>query len=333
MLISRGYFMKNLYRGLICAAVVAGLSFAYASVTKCRNFEFDYGFTINDIPSNASDIRVWVPYPPNTACQRVENINPDIAAGLFSATYDKAHGNKILYYFAKGRPDSTIRFNIRYNVRRDEYLHKPEMASLKKETILSPEIEQYLKPNRLVTISPRIKRIASDITGDKYTVMDKARAIYDYVFENMAYDKSIPGWGNGDTERACDIRAGNCTDFHSLFISLCRAAGIPAKFLIGIKLPEEHEGTVGSYHCWAEFFVEGFGWVPVDISEAWKDKPKKDYYFGTLCEDRIEFSRGRDIILEHSANKASLNYFIYPYVEIDGKIFDNVEVSFKFKDM
>lgn len=322
--------MKAQFGFLIFVIFAAASSFTYAMAPKCRSVILSYDFMIKDIPEGASSIKVWIPHLPDTACQSVESVSGG-AAKLFSTTYDKTYRNKILYYFAKGRLDSSIRFNIRYKVRREEYAHKPG-ASLKEGTRLSAEIEQYLKPNRLVTISPRIKEIADRITKDKYTAMDKARAIYDYVFENMSYDKSIPGWGNGDTERACEIRAGNCTDFHSLFISLCRASGIPAEFLMGIKLPEENEGKVSSYHCWAEFFVEGFGWVPVDISEAWKDKSKKEYYFGTLCEDRIEFSRGRDIILEHSERGEALNYFIYPYVEIDDKVFDNVEVSFKFRN-
>jgi hypothetical protein len=72
--------------------------------------------------------------------------------------------------------------------------------------------------------------------------------------------------------------------------------------------------------------------VPVDISEAWKDKSKRQYYFGTLSEDRIEFSEGRDIVLEPSTNGGPLNYFLYPYVEVDGKNFENQDVSFRFKD-
>ena len=138
-------------------------------------------------------------------------------------------------------------------------------------------------------------------------------------FENMEYNKAIPGWGLGDTERACDIMQGNCTDFHSLFISLARASCIPAKFVIGLSIPDKKEAILEGYHCWAEFYINGAGWIPVDISNAWKDKSKKEYYFGSLDKNRIEFTIGRDIILPHTQHPEPLNYFIYPYFETDGK--------------
>jgi hypothetical protein len=66
---------------------------------------------------------------------------------------------------------------------------------------------------------------------------------------------------------ACEVGRGNCTDFHSLFIGLARAAGIPARFVMGFPLPVgQSEGGITGYHCWAEFYDEGLGWVPLDAS-------------------------------------------------------------------
>ena len=70
----------------------------------------------------------------------------------------------------------------------------------------------------------------------------------------------------------------------------------------------------------------------MDISEAWKDKAKQDYYFGSITENRLEFTQGRDITLEPAQNGGPLNYFVYPYVELNGQEFKNVEVTFKYKD-
>jgi transglutaminase-like putative cysteine protease len=43
-------------------------------------------------------------------------------------------------------------------------------------------------------------------------------------------------------------------------------------------------------HCWAEFYAQGIGWVPVDTSEAAKNPAKREYFFGAHDENRIEFS-------------------------------------------
>ena len=55
--------------------------------------------------------------------------------------------------------------------------------------------------------------------------------------------------------------------------SMARVSGIPAKFVVGFPLSKLSEGPVLGYHCWAEFYDEQIGWVPVDISEAWRAMP------------------------------------------------------------
>ncbi len=160
----------------------------------------------------------------------------------------------------------------------------------------------------------------------------KARAIYDYVIATMRYDKSGTGWGNGDAIWACTAKRGNCTDFHSLFIGMMRGAGIPARFEIGFPLPEDqHGGTIPGYHCWAQFYVEPYGWIPVDASEAWKHPEKKNYFFGAHDDNRLQFSVGRDIRLDPPQQGEPLNYFIYPYAEVDGKPLA-LESKFSFQD-
>jgi transglutaminase-like putative cysteine protease len=152
----------------------------------------------------------------------------------------------------------------------------------------------------------------------------------------MRYSKVGSGWGRGDAVWACDSGFGNCSDFHSLFISLARAEGIPAKFEIGFPLPERRgEGEIAGYHCWAKFRPEGKDWVPVDISEANKNPHLKDYYFGNLSENRIAFTTGRDLELVPKQRGPALNFFIYPYVEVDDQALgaDKVRGKYTFKDL
>ena len=80
------------------------------------------------------------------------------------------------------------------------------------------------------------------------------------------------------------------------------------------------------------FGFGGVGWVPIDASEAQKFADKRDYYFGHLCENRVQLSSGRDVNLVPKQAGEPLNYFIYPYAEADGKSI-TVEKSFAFKDV
>ena len=124
--------------------------------------------------------------------------------------------------------------------------------------------------------------------------------------------------------------------FTACSFPLARANGIPARFEIGFPLPtDKSKGSIGGYHCWASFFEDTRGWVPVDISEADKHPEMKEYYFGSLTADRIAFSVGRDITLEPKQQGPPLNYFVYPYVEVGGKPWPRkkMQLNFTFKDL
>ena len=80
---------------------------------------------------------------------------------------------------------------------------------------------------------------------------------------------------------------------------------------MGFPIPSGKEGKVKGYHCWADYYIDGEGWYPVDISEADKDPSKAEYFFGTVDESRVEMMIGRDFSLdEYSSNP--VNLFIYP---------------------
>ena len=200
-------------------------------------------------------------------------------------------------------------------------------------SLSSAKSSKILQPDVLVPVTGLPAELAVKVTQGKTDPLDKARAIYDYVFTTMRYDKTGTGWGHGDVLYACDAKKGNCTDFHSLFIAMARSQGIPARFEIGFPLPpDKHSAEIAGYHCWSDFLIDGKGWIPVDISEAWKHPEKRDYFFGSHDVNRMQFSMGRDLRLSPPQEGKPLNYFVYPYVEVDGQEFSNVALAFSFAD-
>jgi transglutaminase-like putative cysteine protease len=182
----------------------------------------------------------------------------------------------------------------------------------------------------LVPINEDFRSIAAGVVQGKKGDLVRARALYDHVIDRMRYMKFGDGWGKGDAVYACNARTGNCTDFHSYFIALARAAGIPARFAIGAAIPSErHEGGVDGYHCWAEFYAEG-KWWPVDISEGNKYSSLASYYFGHHPANRLEFSRGRDLVVDPLPASGPINFLAYPVLEIEGKPV-KVPVEFSFQ--
>ncbi len=127
-------------------------------------------------------------------------------------------------------------------------------------------------------------------------------------------------YGRGDAVYACDSKTGNCTEFHSFFISLARSIGIPARFSIGASIPSDRdEGGMDGYHCWAEFYAEG-KWWPIDISEGNKYTALATYYFGRHPANRIELSRGRDLRVSPSPASGPINFLAYPLMEVGEEI-------------
>jgi transglutaminase-like putative cysteine protease len=126
---------------------------------------------------------------------------------------------------------------------------------------------------------------------------------------------------------------GNCNDIHALFISLCRSAGIPARLVMGQALeptpPGEEACDLCGYHCWAEFFVAGLGWLPVDASCACKYGDHG--LFGRLETNHVAWSMGRDLLLAPIQEGPPLLFFAGPYAEADGKPWRGTERGIRFE--
>ena len=302
-----------------------------------RTFLFTYQTTLNAIPEGARRVRVWIPRPVSDAHQTV--VLKEVHAPVhLRETREETFGNDILYGEMLQPKSGAAEFSVEYQVTRKEYSKGSfeELVKADADSTGTPpaSVRRWLAADSLVPVSGKVKDLADENTRGMNDPLEKAHALYDYVFHTVRYDKSGTGWGRGDSLWVCDSKHGNCTDFHSLFMSMARAEGIPARFEIGFPLPAgAAAGVIPGYHCWAEFFVNGLGWVPVDISEAWKDPSKHDYFFGSLDANRVQFTVGRDLTLQPKQDGPPLNYFVYPYVEVDGQPLEGVEKKFSFRDV
>jgi len=296
---------------------------------RSRTFQFTYAATIKGL-TPGQKVRVWVPVPPTLPEQTVRVIEQTWSAlpERGQTGYDSLYSNKILHMqtSAEGRE---VSLRLVYEITRREV-----KGEVKREDSASLQ-ERLLQPDSLVPISGKPVELIKDkkLPEDP---MKQAQVLYDVVNEHMRYSKEGKGWGRGDAAWACDSKFGNCSDFHSLFISLARSRKLPARFEMGFGLPEKRgEGVIGGYHCWAFFRPSGKGWVPVDISEANKNPKMRDYYFGNLTEDRVTFSTGRDITLVPRQASPAINFLIYPHVEVEGKVWpqEKIDKLFRFKDV
>lgn len=317
--------MQNVALSLIAVSLglvpVGGL--ANDEDIQSRSFSLTLRAAVRNVPAGAKSVDLWLPLPQTDRNQTIHRLTIDTRTPV-SIGREPRFGNLCLHVRFKAHEAAVLTLAIEATRRENA----GSAGSMSDEERVS-----YLKPEPLVPLDGPIRSMALEATRGLPTDAERARAIYEKVVGLMRYDKSGTGWGQGDALFACDARRGNCTDFHALVIGMARSVGIPARFAIGLPLPRERGlGQIAGYHCWAELYVRGRGWVPVDASEASKDPSRRDYFFGHHDEDRLEFSRGRHLTLEPAQSGPPLNFFVFPYAEIDGKPHEAIDRKIMFRD-
>jgi transglutaminase-like putative cysteine protease len=299
----------------LAGALAMGAADKPAIVEGTDQFEFVYRVKL---PAIKGEAHVWIPLAKTDAFQTVtaEEVNIPMK---WEKVQDRDYGNDICVLHARPA-DSGKTIELRYRVVRREKAAYPASSA---------EAARYLRPEKLVPINETFRTLARKAAAEKSDDLERAKALYDHVIGQMRYDKSGTGWGRGDALYACDARTGNCTDFHAYFIALARSIGIPARFAIGATIPaDKNEGTIDGYHCWAEFLADG-RWVPVDISEAWKNPKLADYYFGHNPANRFELTKGRDLVVDPEPASGPINFLVYPLLEMNGEVV-KPETTFMF---
>ena len=264
----------------------------------------------------AKAVEVWIPVPYENKWQKIKELSVS-SPFPFKLLEEGEYGNRFVYV-KTGAFKEPKEITIKVLVER-----KKVSPTERKEKVPL----RYLLSDRLVPVE-KFKKLAKGIAAGRRTDLEKLRAVYDYVVSHMKYLKKGKGWGRGDAVWACSAKHGNCTDFHSLFIALCRALGIPALFEIGI--PVNGNGKVSGYHCWVLAYPKGYVYG-IDASEAAKHPEKRNYFFGHLDVRRIGITRGRDVLLAPPQHGYRLNFIYKAYEEVDLKPSQGVSTVFYVK--
>ncbi|WP_337833270.1 transglutaminase family protein [Geoanaerobacter pelophilus] len=328
----------------ILAAALFCLTSAHPGVaapTKSHSGLITMTFDLSD-KSSTTETELWLPYPVSDRDQTISEVKiiGDYAA---SAVYtDTAYSTPMLYArWDKGATSRKLTFSFKADrkevIRRDFPL---------KEAVWDPaDYAQYLSATKSAPIDGEVWIQAAKITAGKRTVLEKAKAIYDWTCENTYRDPKTKGCGVGDACAMLKNPGGKCADIHSLFVALARAAGVPAREVFGIRMGKKAREEITTWqHCWAEFYLPGYGWVPVDAAdvrkamltenlklEDAKTAEYRAYFWGGIDPYRVKLSVGRDLTLNPPQPGGPLNYFMYPFARTGGKVLDWLDpASFKY---
>jgi hypothetical protein len=131
---------------------------------------------------------------------------------------------------------------------------------------------KYLEDNEKFQVNhPVIQAALRSAVGDEKNPYMIARKIFNYIIANMYYEMS-GGWNTAPTVLARGN--GSCSEYTFVFISMCRAAGVPARYVGSVALRGEEESMDDVFHRWAEIYLPNYGWIPVDPSGGDSDWPR-----------------------------------------------------------
>jgi len=213
---------------------------------------------------------------------------------------------------------------------------------------VAPEREDILRRNlqasQLIPNDGLAFQLGERIIGRIKDPVAQAKAIFDWVIDNAIYDPALPGCGTGDVRRQLiqGQYGGRSADINGLFVAVCRAIGIPARCVYGLRTGSSRlfrslgltadEATRGQ-HVRAEFYIPGYGWIPVDPSdvrraialEGLSDRDSKlislrKILFGVWEMNWIAYNVGSDITLPGRTSMQP--YLLLPQFESDGRLLD-----------
>lgn len=276
------------------------------------------------------ETELWIPYPVSDGNQTITHIRVtgDYAE---SAVYTDNKFKVPALYARWNKEAKSKKLTFSFMAQRKEVIKKnfPQ-----EETPWSPaDYSLYLESTRFGPTTGKIKDLAEKITHGKTTVFEKAKAVYDWTCMNMYRNPDTKGCGLGDVYALLNNPGGKCADISSTFIAIARAAGVPSREVLGIRMGKKDLQDITTWqHCWAEFYLPGYGWVPVDPGDVLKMMLKhdlkpgnkkalayQDYFWGGVEPYRVALSTGRDLILNPPQKGEPVNYLMYPFSQTGGK--------------
>ena len=343
---------------LQAGAAAAAVPVTWPALAQERRFEpqvgpwrtFEVTTTVEVIDVKGVS-KVWLPLPDvdTDYQQSLDNVWTGNATAARIAS-DPARGVRMLYAeFADGLRAPTLSLTSRVRTRNRAVDWSRGGQPAEDPALL----RAYLAPSELIPVDGIVRKTALQATQGATTDVDKARGIYRWVVTNAHREPKVRGCGTGDIKTMLETGnlGGKCADLNAIFVGMCRAVGIPARDIYGLRLAPSAFGyrelganpanLKGAQHCRAEAYLRGHGWTAMDPADVLKvmrqEAPDwiKDVnhplvtqvnkaLFGSWEGNWVAWNTGHDITLPGSASKVTLPFLMYPNGENASGRFDEL---------
>ncbi|HEY8049365.1 MAG TPA: transglutaminase family protein [Ramlibacter sp.] len=333
---------------------LAGASFVAGSLPVARAEESAHHFdpqpsgwrkfevtTTVQLKGERGAATVWVPVPSvDTSWQRTDDSSWTGNATDAKLGADGRTGAQVLVaHFAPGTSDPTIVMTNRVQTQNRAVDWKARTAQAADPS----DLHHWLQPSELITTDGIVRKVAHQIVLGADSDREKVQRIYDWVLVSTYREPKVKGCGTGDIKAMLESGnlSGKCADINALFVGLCRAAGVPARDIYGVRLVPSAFGyrtlggnsanLTGAQHCRAEVYLKAHGWVamdPADVTKVMREEtpvwiknagdpliaPVRRALFGSWEGNWMGYNSASDVKLPGS-HQSKLGFFMYPQAE------------------
>ena len=319
-----------------------------------RSFEVVHRVELRNAGSGA---RVWVPLPVvEDGYQRNINTRWNVSSGTAERSVDPAYGSALLTVVPDAKDTKPV---IEVTTQLQTQSRRVDLSSSTGASISAADARKWTAATQFMPTDGIVLQKALEATKGRNTDIEKVRAIYDWTIANTYRNVDTKGCGVGDVKAALESSnfGGKCADNNAIFVALCRAVGIPARDIYGVRIAPSTFGykelgagsanITRAQHCRAEAFIAGIGWVPADPADVGKVQrvetsewiktvdhpvvaPVHRALFGAWEGNWLAYNVAHDVVLP-GARGPKLAFLMYPQAETsDGRLDPYDPDNFKY---
>ena len=310
------------------------------------------------VPVAKGTTRVWLPLPDlDTPWQQTDSHQWHGNATQAHLVADAARGTRMLYAeFAPevAQPTISVTSRVRTRSRSVDWSARSRVSE-------DPAVlRTALAPTELLPLDGIVKTTALEATRGARSELEKVRGVYQWVVAHAYREPKTRGCGTGDIKGMLESGnlGGKCADLNAVFVGLCRASGIPARDVYGVRVAPSAFGykelganpaaLKGAQHCRAEVFLASHGWVamdPADVLKVMRQEtpewlkdpanpvvaPVMSGLFGNWEGNWVGYNTAHDLRLPGRAEPGTLPFMMYPQGEnAEGRFDELAPDTFKY---
>lgn len=250
---------------------------------KPVEFNLNYTITVEaDAVPDGEIVRCWLPFPRESK-EKQHSVKLISTSEKEYVVADNSHPQRTIYMEKKAVKGEQVEFNVKMS-----FTSANEWTKIDPEMVKAYDVNSELYKEYTAEVAPHIiftdevKSLSEKIVGDETNPYLKAKKIFTWISQNIPWAGAREYSTIRNISDYC-IRNGHgdCGIKTITFITLCRYNGIPAKWESGWML---HPGE-RNLHDWGAFYLEGYGWLPVDQSFGLvksDDEDVKYFYLGGM---------------------------------------------------